>query len=117
MIKKKKDIIIGNTLFAGGHKLPLKLLVLFGDGLSCERFRNVKDNLLKKTLSFTNNYKHTIIILKALEHVVMLLGDLHRCFHILGSVYKLFYGGLIQPIQIALGYKRIDNNKIEKTFG
>jgi hypothetical protein len=31
-------------------------------------------------------------------------------------VYALFYGGLIQPIQIALGVKRIDNNKVEKTY-
>ena len=117
MIKKKKNIIIGDTLFEGSNELPSKLLVLFGDGLSCERFRNIKDDLLKKSMSFTNDYKHTSIILKALENVVMLPGDLHGCFHILGCVYKLFYGGLIQPIQIALGYKRIDNNKVEKTFG
>jgi hypothetical protein len=44
-------------------------------------------------------------------------GDLHGgCFHTLGPVYALFYGGLIQPIQIALGVKRIDNNKVEKTY-
>ena len=117
MIKKKKDISKGGTIFASSHELDSKLLVLFGDGLSCERFRNLKDNNLKKTLSFTNDYKHTSIILKVLEHVVMLLGDLHGCFHILGLVYKLFYGGLIQLVQVALGYKRIDNNKVEKNFG
>ena len=35
----------------------------------------------------------------------------------LGPVYKLFYGGLIQPIQTALGIIRIYNKKVEKTFG
>ena len=46
----------------------------------------------------------------------MLPGDLHGCFHILGSVYKIFYGGLIQPIKVALGYKRIDNKKVENLW-
>ena len=77
----------------------------------------MKDNLLSKTLSFTTDYKHSRIILKALENIVMLLGDLHACFHMLGSVYKLFYGGLIQPIQTALSIKRIDYKKVEKNFG
>ena len=91
--------------------------MLFGDGLSCERFRNVKEHLLSKTLSFTTGYKYSSILLKALEHVSMLPGDLHGCFYMLGSVYKLFYGRLIQPIQTALGIKRIDNKQVEKTFG
>ena len=48
MIKKKKSITKGDTLFEGSPDLASKLLVLFGDGLPCECFRNVKDNLLKK---------------------------------------------------------------------
>ena len=48
MIEKKKDIAKGDTLFASSHEIDSKLLLLFGDGLSCERFRNMKGNLLKK---------------------------------------------------------------------
>ena len=38
MIKKKKSITKGDTLFEGSPDLAFKLLVLFGDGLSCDRF-------------------------------------------------------------------------------
>ena len=34
----------------------------------------------------------------------------------MGPVYTVFYGGLIQPIQIALGIKHLDSNKVEKTY-
>ena len=37
--------------------------------------------------------------------------------YMLESVYKIFYGGFIQHINISLGLKRINNNKVEKTFG
>jgi hypothetical protein len=30
-------------------------------------------------------------------------------------VHSLFYGGFLQPIQLALGYKHISNKKVEKT--
>ena len=82
IIKKKQIIGPGDTFFESNDELNSKLLVLFGDGLSCERFRNVKESLLKNTLSFMNDYKHTSIILNALEHVVILQGNLHGCFHI-----------------------------------
>ena len=98
MIKKKNIIVSSDTLFENNEELNSKLLVLFGDGLSYEHFRNAKDNLLKKTLSFANDYKHTRIILNVLEYVVMLSRDLHGCCYMLGSVHKLFCGGLIQPI-------------------
>jgi hypothetical protein len=57
------------------------------------------------------------VLLTALQKVYMLPGDLHGGrFHTLGPVCSLFYGGFLQPIQLALGYKRISNKKVEKTF-
>jgi hypothetical protein len=92
-------------------------LIMFGDGLSCERFRNCRDRLIEKQGSFTTHYEDVTVLLTALENVYMLPGDLHGGrFHTLGPVYSLFYGGFLQPIQIALGYKRINNKKVEKTF-
>lgn len=55
------------------------------------------------------------MINKALEHMVMIPGDLHGLgFHLLNVIFLLFYGGLMQPIQVALNWKQIDSGKVEQ---
>jgi hypothetical protein len=90
---------------------------MYGDGLSCERFRNCKEQLIEQQGTFCEHYENVTVLLTALQKVYMLPGDLHGGrFHTLGPVCSLFYGGFLQPIQLALGYKRILNKKVEKTF-
>jgi hypothetical protein len=92
-------------------------LIMFGDCLSCERFRNCQDRLIKKQGRFTTHYEDVTVFLTALDKVYMLPSNPHGGrFHTLGPVYSLFYGGFLQPIQITLGYKWINNKKVEKTF-
>ncbi len=51
------------------------------------------------------------------DQTVIGSGDLHiRGFHALGPVYVMHHGGLIQPIQIVLGWKRIEYSKVEKCY-
>jgi hypothetical protein len=52
-----------------------------------------------------------------MDQTMIGLGDLHiRGFHALGPVYAVRFPGLIQPIQIALGWKRIEFSKVEKCY-
>jgi hypothetical protein len=46
---------------------------------------------------------------KAMDQTMIGLGDLHiQSFHALGPVYAMHHGGLIQTIQIVLGWKQIE---------
>ena len=52
----------------------------------------------------------------ALKQVVLGVGDLHgRGFIIVDNIYTLFYGGLLQGFQIALGWKQIKGIDIGRT--
>ncbi len=54
---------------------------------------------------------------KAMDRTMIGAGDLHiRGFHALGPVYAMHHPGLISPIQIALGWKRIEHSKVEKCY-
>ena len=90
------------------------------DGLSHERWRQFESSLFeinKKGFTFTQQYEQAVEVRKALDQVVLSVGDLHlSLFHTLGSVFLLFYGGMLQPIQIGLGIKRIQYTKIEKCY-
>ncbi len=115
-------LLSGLVSYVGGkYKLATDLskrtLVMYGDGLSCERFRNCKERLIAQQRTFCEHFENVTVLLTAFQKVYMLPGDLHGGrFHTLGPVYSLFYGGFLQPIQLALGYKRISNKKVEKTF-
>jgi hypothetical protein len=59
----------------------------------------------------------TQLLSKALDQCVALPGDLHGGgFHFLVVVYNLYYGSFIQPIQIALGWKRIRGKDITQCY-
>jgi len=62
----------------------------------------------KELFSFMENYEQVREIRQAMDHVAVFPGDLHLGgFHFLQSIYNIFYGGLLQPMQAALGWKRI----------
>jgi hypothetical protein len=79
-----------------------------GDGLSQVHLQAFKDILHTLSYSFENWYEMAQLLSKALDQCFMLPGDLHGGgFRFLVVVYNLYYGGFIQPIQTALGWKWI----------
>jgi hypothetical protein len=94
--------------------------LIAGDGLSHERWRSFEKELLElqeKGVQYTKHFRQCSEVLKALRQCILLPGDLHASlFHTLGPVYTVFYGGFIQPIQIALGYKHVDWQKVERAY-
>ena len=64
-------------------------------------------------MNFRQYYKQSLVFSQAMNRVVMIPGDLHGGgFHFLAVVYLLFYGGFLQPLQYALGWKRIRGTDI-----
>mmetsp|Transcript_25210 Transcript_25210/g.41872 ORF Transcript_25210/g.41872 Transcript_25210/m.41872 type:complete len:214 (+) Transcript_25210:796-1437(+) len=85
--------------------------IVAADGLSHERWRQFESELLdlESDLDYEQHYEYARAFRRALDQVLLGVGDLHAAlFHTLGSVYRLFYGGFLQPIQLALGFKRIE---------
>jgi hypothetical protein len=92
-------------------------LVLVGDGLSQMRLQAFKDMLHTSSYSFEKWYEMAQLLSKALDQCVALPGDLHGGgFHFLVVVYNLYYGGIIQPIQTALGWKQICGKDITQCY-
>jgi hypothetical protein len=92
-------------------------LVLVGNGLSQMRLQAFKDMLHTLSYSFKKRYEMAQLFSKALDQCVVLPGDLHSGgFHFLVVVYNLYYGGIIQPIQSALGWKRICGKDITQCY-
>ena len=57
------------------------------------------------------------MIRRALGQVIHVIGDLHGGrFHFLTTIYSLFYGSLIQYIQVLLGWKQIRGSDETKCY-
>ena len=94
-----------------------RYLVIVGDGLSQVRARTFSNLMQECSNSFGDKHEKSIMIQKALNQIIHVPGDLHGgCFHFLSAVYTLFYGSLIQPIQIMLGWKRIRGSDVTKCY-
>ncbi|KAI2493282.1 hypothetical protein MHU86_21241 [Fragilaria crotonensis] len=97
-----------------------RYLLVAGDGLSHERWRSYKKELLdlqEKGMKYAQHYLVCSEVIKALERCILVPGDLHASlFHTLGPIYTVFYGAFIQPFQVALGWKHIDWQKVERTY-
>ena len=84
-------------------------MVFVGDGLSQRRFDEYSADLHSEQPSFCAHYEQLHVMRRALSQSVFVTGDLHGGrFHTLKPAYNLFYGVFIQPIQVGLGWKRID---------
>ena len=94
-----------------------RYIIKIGDGLSYERMRNYSELIDDDTKSYIRYHAQVEELRKAMDRTMIGAGDLHiRGFHALGPVYAVHYPGLIQPIQIALGWKRIEFSKVEKCY-
>jgi hypothetical protein len=92
-------------------------VAMVGDGLTGVRFRQLVEAIDKKLHRFTDQYEQLLVFRQCLSRIVFSIGDLHgSSFHVLGPVYSLFYGGFLQVFKVAMGWKRIQHTKVEKTF-
>ena len=92
-------------------------LILFRDGLSQVRARAFEELIQKLNHLFGVQHDMKAKLKKVMSRVVHITGDLHGGnFHFLSAVYSLFYGSLIQPIQLMLGWKRIRGSDVTKCY-
>ena len=91
--------------------------MLVSYGLSKIRVRTFENMIQESSFCFKENFKATNMIRKALGQVIHVTGDLYGgCFHFLSLIYLLFYGSLIQFLQIILGWKRIWGSDVTKCY-
>jgi hypothetical protein len=108
--KKKKIISLSNDY-------ENRWLITYGDGLSQMRVRSYSDTINAASVNFREYYEQSTLFSRALDRVVMVPGDLHGGgFHFLGVVFILFYGSFMQPVQYAMGWKRIRGSDVSKTY-
>jgi hypothetical protein len=88
-----------------------------GDGLTQMRVRSFYESINTSSINFRQQYKESSTFAKALDRLVLVVGDLHGGgFHFLGAIYSLFYGAFMQPMQFAMGWKRIKGSDVTKTY-
>ncbi len=118
LVPKDSTAIQGNvSAVALPADYQKRWLVLVGDGLSQMRLQAFKDMLDTSSYSFEKRYEMAQLLSKALDQCVALPGDLHGGgFHFLVVVFNLYYGGFIQPIQTALGWKRIRGKDVTQCY-
>ena len=92
-------------------------MMLVGDGLTQVRIRTFIDMIETSCYNFGESQRAVEMIKHAMGQVIHVTGDLHGgLFHFLSAIYSLYYGTLIQPIQIMLGWKRISGTDVSKCY-
>ena len=85
-----------------------QFVMLVGEGLSQIRAKTFEKMIEESSYKFSETHEKTRMIRLALGQVIHIMGDLHGGqFHFLSAIYLLFYGSLIQQIQLLLGWKQI----------
>ena len=93
-----------------------RTMMFVGDGLTMARMKSFDELLNTSCHGHAKRYEKAMMLRKAMSRVVVVTGDLHGCFHVLMSVYSIFFGTLIQPIQILLKWKRIKGSDITTCY-
>ena len=94
-----------------------KWLYLIGDGLTHVKLKSSVNVINESLYSFEDDNEMRRVLSLALKKVVSGVGDLHGGgFAILNTVYTVFYGGFLQALQTAMGWKRINGSDIAKTY-
>jgi hypothetical protein len=94
-----------------------RLVYIFGDCKSNDNFLNFVRNIQKRKLSHDETQAQAEIFLKALSCVIEGPGDWHAGQAMLQALFTLFYGGLLQPMQVRLGWKRIGDQVKDCYYG
>jgi hypothetical protein len=94
-----------------------RFVMLVGDGLSQVRVRTFEELVKDSSFWFDEQQQCAQMLHKAMGQVINVTGDLHGGrFHFLSAIYNLFYGSLIQFVQILLKWKRIKGSDVTKCY-
>lgn len=100
-----------------GNDCDKRHLILFGDGLS-QVGAQLFDDLIRDAFNFFGpRQEMNSTLKKSLSRVVHVSSNIHGGnFHFLAASYIMFYGCLLQPIQIILGWKQIKGSDVTKCY-
>ena len=94
------------TMIATCKNATNRTLFMFGDQLTIEHIEKVEEIVEKKCIEEDQPMKYARIK-EVMNTMKRITGDLHMNFAIICAILKFGYGGFLQPIQAALGWKRI----------
>ena len=94
-----------------------RFIMVVGGGLSQLRVKTFENIIEQSSYKCNKTFFARKMIKAALCQVIHIPGDLHGGrFHFLSAIYSLFYGSLIQYIQILLGWKKIRGSDITQCY-
>jgi hypothetical protein len=103
-----------NGKFILGPNATNQHVFLYGDGLSVSPHCAIYDKILRQITRLSNeDYVGTL--LDAQDCIFIQKGAFHQCMHHLASIYTQFYGGFMQPFQVANSVKRVTGNPLKQS--
>lgn len=106
-------IVIDKGNIKPGINCDDRTILLTGDRCTQVHITATKAHLIAK-LADEKTSANAKTILKIFDRIHQLPGDLHVLMHSLDATYRLFYGGIIQAFQAALGWKRITRDPVPR---
>jgi hypothetical protein len=84
------------------------------DGLSVSLHSTINDKILRQII-WLGNEEYVGTFLDAQDCIFIQKGTFHQCMYHLASMYTQFYGGFMQPFQVANGVKRVTGNLLKQS--
>ncbi len=88
---------------------------LYSNGLSVSLHSAIYDKILQQ-LTRIGNEEYVGTLLAAQDCIFIQKGAFHQSMHHLASVYTQFYGGFMQPFQVANGLKRVTGHPLKQSM-
>jgi hypothetical protein len=89
-----------------------RIVLLYGDGLSISNWGHCYMQLFTQMCQ-QGRKKSAKSVLEAYNRILPQKGLFHQLMHQTDVVFKIFYGGFLQPIQVAIGEKRVSGMVIK----
>jgi hypothetical protein len=101
--------------YTPGPNAKTRKLFLYEDGLLVVAHNKLHDTIYRQQ-SRLENERYVKTLFNAHESVLIQKGHFHQQMHQLGVVYTMFYGGFMQPLQVANGIKRVMGDPLKGKF-
>ena len=92
-----------------------RLVFMYGDALTISNWNHCFMRLAHQ-LTRLGQKKHVEYLMKAYKRIVIQKGLFHQGMHQVSVIYTLYYGGLLQCLQVALARKHINGEPIKGGF-
>ncbi len=103
-----------NGKFILGPNATKRHVFLYGDGFSVNLYSTIYDKILRQ-ITRLGNEEYVGTLLDAQDRIFIQKGAFHQCMHHLASIYTQFYGGFLQPFQVANSVKRVTGNPLKQS--